>query len=245
MDIEVEMLNTLELQLHVPTVHDHLLPMLTSLGAAPAYPDGDEPSRLVKWCECLTLIGVAQHHVAMFDSAVLARCVGTIGGLLSRGVADWVTGLDGTWKPGKASAKLTERVCFLNCAEDWECMKQLAVALEHALSEGREVILKCHPEFASMKEVKKVLKDVRSPRITSAHLKHEKVLEMLDTHYSVEHARKIHLFDERCHLKEDAKPANAKRAYLRGKNTDEETVTCIAGVTCTLARQLLEEAQRA
>ena len=48
-------------------------------------------------------------------------------------------------------AKLSERVCFLSSAEEWGCMKELVRAMESTMSESREIILKCHPDFASLK----------------------------------------------------------------------------------------------
>ena len=64
---------------------------------------------------------------------------------------------------------------------------------------------------------------------------------LLDKHYPVEYARKLHLFDERCLLKDEMKPSSLKKAYIRGASSDDQFVTCVAGITCALGRQLLEE----
>ena len=51
LQIEVEILSALNMQLHVPTPHDQLLPLLRAIGEAPlnAYPEAIEFSRLRSW----------------------------------------------------------------------------------------------------------------------------------------------------------------------------------------------------
>ena len=51
----------LQVQLHVPTAHDMLLPMLAQLDEAPLYPDAADFSPLRAWCEALLLLGQALH----------------------------------------------------------------------------------------------------------------------------------------------------------------------------------------
>merc|ERR1740139_1897853 len=85
MAIEVEMLSSLDAQLHMPTVDDMLLPKLVEIGAALALPEADTAdttSPLRQWLQCVTLIGQAHYPVVLHDPAVLARCVATLGALL-------------------------------------------------------------------------------------------------------------------------------------------------------------------
>jgi len=172
MRIEIEMMNTLDLHLNMPTTHDHLLPLLRSFDAAPLEPDGDEPSPLVAWCECLTLIGLNRHPVACFGPAVLARVVATLGALLWRGVVDEVCLADGTRMPGKLGSKLRQRVCFLESEADWECLQGLLASLQATLVENREILVKCHPKYVELKKLPEVLEGYSDdPKRTASHLK--------------------------------------------------------------------------
>jgi len=237
--VEVEILNHLQMQLHVPTVHDHLNQMLIELGSVPEHPDGEDPSKLVKWCEVLTLMGLAQHSVAIFDSAVLARCVGTLCGLLSHGVASQVTRADGTSSAGKISSKLSERVCYLSSAEDWSCLKELVKAIETCMSENREVILKCHPEYAALKPVQQLLDEyVHDSSRRANHLKARDVKQWAEKHYSIEHTRSNNLFAE---FEDTSNKFLPKKAYMRGITTGDLPTFCIPAVTAALGHQLLAE----
>ena len=128
-------------------------------------PDGEEPSKLIKWCECLTLIGLSQHPVALFDSAVLARCVATLGGLIARGLST----------AGKLNGKLCERVCFLQPGDDWRCLAGLIKAVELTMKEHREMLLKCHPDFAALKTMNVLLEEYAHPPAKSPGLIKHKV----------------------------------------------------------------------
>ena len=143
MVMEVDILNTLQVQLHVPTAHDMLLPMLIALGEAPEYPDAALQSPLRGWCECLLLLGQASYSVVLHDPASLARCVATLGGLLSRGMHSHIILPNGSIGEGKRSSKLHERVCWMKPGDDWDCMRELIASVESAVKDQREMLTKC------------------------------------------------------------------------------------------------------
>lgn len=172
MIIEIEMMNTLDLHLNMPTTHDHLLPLLRSFDAAPPDPDGEEPSPLMAWCECLTLIGLNRLNVACCSPAMQARCIATLGALVSRGIVDEVCQSDGTRARGKIGSKLRQRVCFLESAADWDCLAALLDSLQSALVDNREIVIKCHPKYIELKKLSEILDDLSNlPRRTASHLK--------------------------------------------------------------------------
>lgn len=172
MDIEIEMMNTLDLHLNMPTTHDHLLPMLRSFDAAPIHPDGDEPLPLMAWCECLTLIGLSRHKVALCGPEVLARCIATLGALISRGLVDEVVLSDGSRAPGKLGSKLRHRVSYLQSPADWDCLAELMESLQTTLCENREILIKCHPKYIELKKLHDVLDDYSDmPKRNVNHLK--------------------------------------------------------------------------
>ena len=81
----------------------------------------------------------------------LARCVGTLGGLFSRGVCDDVLDASGDFVQGTTDGKLVERVCWLKPGDDWRCLKELIKSVELAVKDQREMLVKCHPEMCAMK----------------------------------------------------------------------------------------------
>ena len=135
--MEVEILSSLQVKLHVPTTHDLVLPMLVELGDAPVEPDGKQYAHLRGWCECLSLIGQAHYPVALHDPAVLARCVGTLAGLLSKSPGR-VVQPDGSIAQGKAGERLRDRSCLLQSPSDWECLSELIKGIENAMTERSE-----------------------------------------------------------------------------------------------------------
>ena len=158
MVMEVDILATLQVQLHMPTPHDMLLPMLQSLDEAPSYPDASiDPSPLRNWCEALLLLGQAQYQVVLHDPSTLARCVATLGGLLSRGCHSVVFQRDGSVAEGKKGGKLAERVCWLKPGADWRCLEELLDGIESAACESREMLVKCHSKFIEMHSLSDIL----------------------------------------------------------------------------------------
>ena len=96
---------------------------------------------LRSWCEAMLLLGQAHYPCVLHDPSALARCVGTLGGLLSKGVH----GAD-----GKRSSNLSERVCWLRAdSSDWQCLEELCDALEEHARESREILVKVHAKFAA------------------------------------------------------------------------------------------------
>ena len=222
MQIEVDILTTLDMQLNLPTAHDMMLPLLVKLDEAPAYPDGLDQSRLRSWCECLTLLGLAQYNVALHDMGSLARCVATLGGLLSQGVYDHVTNADGSASPGSTTGKLAGRVCWLTPGDDWACLAELVRAVELALKDQREMLLKCHPEMVGMKGMQYLLDQyARPPARRSGHLKAKDVRQLVDKHYGVDACREMDLYDDGSHMEDNFLK---KRAYLRGTNGSSQHV---------------------
>jgi len=234
---EVEILNTLQMQLHVPTAHDHLQHLLVGMGLLPEHPDGEEPWLVVKWCEVLTLLGLTHYNVAIYDSEMLAKAVATLGGHLALGSTPRVATPTGSAPSDASSDKLHERVCFLSTDAEWDCFAELLKAIELTLAESREIIVKCHPEFTALRELGILLPEF-------AQMGHEpdeeEILEMLDSHYSEKRTAELNLFndfptDDALHL--------SKKPNFRGINTDDEPVFSIPAVTCAIGRQML--AQRA
>ena len=242
MSMEVDILTTLQVQLHMATAHDLLRPMLVDHGEAPEYPDEHPNSDLRDWCECLTLVGQAIYPVVLCGPATLARCVATLGGLLSRGVHSSVTLPDGTTQAGKATAKnLCERVCWLKPGADWECMRELIGGLEAAVKDSREMLVKCHPKFVTLEPLSEVLDTyAHGTSRQAAHLKQKLVRTLLDTHYDEARCVELKAF----HNKAGDEPDPKKGYFRSGTAGDEKTSKdffSVAGVTAALGRQLLAE----
>lgn len=240
MMIEIEMMNTLDMHLNMPTTHDHLLPLLRSFDAAPPEPNGDEPGALLAWCECLTLIGLNRLKVACCGPASLARSIATIGALLSRGVVDEVCLSDGTRAPGKPSSKLRERVCFLESNEDWDCLEVLLESLLHTLIDNREILIKCHPKYVELKKLPEILDDFAdTPKRMASHLKPRDVRTYLDKYYPVAYCTELNKYNE--FPADGLQTTLKKEAYIRGTTTQQQHVFNIASVTLAIGRQILTE----
>ena len=171
MVMEVDMLNTLQLKLHVPTCHDMLLPYLIEMGEAPAYPDGMSQSTLRNWLDCLTLLGQASYSVVLHEPSTLTRCVATLGELLSRGVARNVAQEDGSNCEGSICGRLRDRVCYLRSDDDWACMRDLIKGVDAAIKDSREMIVKCHPSFVALKPLQDILDELAQQERTANCLK--------------------------------------------------------------------------
>ena len=252
MIMEVDILTTLQVQLHVPTAHDMLLPMLVSLNEAPEYPDEKAFSPLRSWCEAMLLLGQAHYDVVLHDPATLTRCVATLGGLLSRGVHQFVTLPDGTTTEGKRGSKLLhERVCFLRPGADWECMKELLQALDLAVKESREMLVKCHGKFVELSKLQSLLDKYRNGERKAAHLQEKEVKEMLHRFYPTEHCKKEGAFLDKGEAKDDeeegaeAKKKKDKKAYYKSGHAGKADQFSIITVTLALGKQLLHERQQA
>ena len=244
MIMEVDILTTLQVQLHVPTAHDMLLPMLISLEEAPEYPDEEPMSSLRSWCECMLLLGQAAYSVVLHDPSVLARCVATLGGLLSRGVHSTITLPDGSVGEGKRSQLLHERVCWLKPGADWECLEELIIGIETAVKESREMLVKCQKEFIELGKLdgkEGLLSKYRNSTDRRAtHLLPQDVRQLLDRHYPVDKCKESGVYLHKKGDDDDAPPAK-KTAYMRGMNKSGAEVFSIVAVTCALGKQLLLE----
>jgi len=235
MAMEVDMLNTLQLKLHVPTCHDALLPMLVEIGEALPYPDGAPQSQLRNWCDCLTLLGQANYSVVLHDPSTLARCVATLGALLSRGVARNVAQEDGSTAEGTLGGRLRDRVCFLKTDADWDCLRDLVKGVDAAVKDSREMIVKCHADFVALRPLQTVLEDLaQHPKRQANHLKAKDVRPALDKYYAAERCKETDTF-----LDKEGTPAE-KKAYMR-RGTGGAAEFNIVSVTCALGRQLLHE----
>jgi serine/threonine protein kinase len=259
MVMEVKILTTLQLQLHVPTAHDMLLPYLVELGEAPEDPSQEPYSPLRAWCECLLLLGQAAYPVVMYDPAVLARCVATLGGLLSRGVHSLVTRPDGSVHEGHRSPQLHERVCWLKPGADWECLRKLLDAVEQAAKDQREMLVKCHHKFLDLCKLEGrqgLLEKYRKGDRKQTHLTPQEVRPLLEDHLPIDMCKSLGVFQPRAPKgavddegaateEETAETKPKKMAYLRGVNPkDGADVYSIVGVTCALGKQLLKEYDR-
>ena len=243
MVMEVDILTTLQVQLHVPTAHDMLLPMLVQLGEAPEYPDAKDFSPLRAWCEALLLLGQASYQVILHDPSTLARCVATLGGLLSRGVHSHVVRPDGSNGKGKRGGMLHERVCWLTPGADWECLAELLDAVEAAVKESREMLVKCHAKFCEMQPLDKLLSKFRLGDRKAAHLAEHDVKPLLDKFYGSEHCKELHAFLDKSASDESKDGTDAKkekRAYLKSLVKGQEHFSVLS-VTLALGRQLLLE----
>ena len=245
MVMEVDILTTLQVQLHMPTPHDMLLPMLQSLDEAPSYPDASiDPSPLRNWCEALLLLGQAQYQVVLHDPSTLARCVATLGGLLSRGCHSVVFQRDGSVAEGKKGGKLAERVCWLKPGADWRCLEELLDGIESAACESREMLVKCHSKFIEMHSLSDILDKFRNSPDggrKAGHLTHKEVKPLLERHYPTEWCKSQQVYHDRAD--EDAPPPDpkARKCYLKSGRPGVEATYSIVTVTLALGRQLLAE----
>lgn len=263
MEIEVELLSALDAQLHVPTVDDLVTPMLVAAGAAPALPDAEPPSKLRQWLQCLTLIGQASFGVVLHDSAVLARCVGTLGTLLWCGHADEVRRPDNTaeLEEGVATSggALWQRGCLLQPG-DWACLSELVSAMEQTVKEQRELLKKCHPELVAVKKLEGeegLLEEFGSkdPDDEPHRLKGKDVRKLVNAFYPVAECKKMKVFcnkkstddgdatddnatDDNADDADDGKPPCHLRGVIGPNNTQGFSIVV---VTCALAKQLLKE----
>ena len=247
MVMEVELLTTLQAKLHVPTAHDMLMPMLVALDEAPEYPDELAPSLLRAWCVGLLLLGQATYPVVLHDPSALARCVATLGGLVSRGVHSSLTLPDGSIGEGRRSQLLHERVCWLQPGADWHCLEELIVGIETAVRESREMLVKCHPRFVELCKLEGkggLLDKYRKGDRRATHLTPQDVRPLLEKHYPVELCKEWGAFRHRdAVLPADTATSDKKKlAYLRGtgRSANSDTFSIVA-LTCALGRQLLEE----
>ena len=139
---------------------------------AQLYPDGEPQSTLRNWCDLLTLLGQANYHVVLHDPSTLARCVATLGALLSRGLVRSVTQEDGSSAEGVAGVpRLRDRVCYLKSEQDWECLRDLIKGVETAMKDSREMVVKCHPNFIALKPLQTVLDELAKGERQASNLK--------------------------------------------------------------------------
>lgn len=246
MVMEVDILTTLQVQLHMPTPHDMLLPMLQAVDEAPSYPDAAlEWSELRKWCEALLLLGQAHYPVVLHDPSTLARCVATLGGLLSRGVAEVVHLPNGTVGEGKRGGRLTERVCWLKPGSDWACLEELLKGLEAGARESREMLVKVNARFLELLPLKELLdkyskKGPMGERLAT-HLTKQDVKPLLDRHYPTDFCKKEDVYLDRGAPDPEEAEQKPKKCYLKAGKQGCEAQYSILAVTLALGRQMLLE----
>ena len=245
MIMEVDILTTLQVQLHMPTPHDILLPMLQSLDEAPAYPDAaKEWSPLRSWCEAMLLLGQAHYPVVLHDQATLARCVATLGGLLSKGVHDIVYQTDGSACGAKRGSKLEERVCWLKTGLDWACLEDLLHAIEVSATESREMLVKCNAKFTELLSINELLDKYQKKGPDGArkatHLTKQEVKPLLDRHYPTEWCKEKKVYLDRRASEEEEEP-KPRKCHLKAGKQGCEFQFSIVTVTLALGRQMLLE----
>ena len=247
MAIEVEMLSSLDAQLHMPTVDDMLLPTLVEIGAAPAAHTGTEAdeqgtaaSPLRMWLQCMTLIGQAHYPVVLHDPAVLSRCVATLGALLWCGQTDEVVRPDDfTAEESTTKGALWQRVCYLRAEADWECLAELIVAMEQTVKEQRELLRKCHPELVAIKGLKSMLNDFGGD--ASSRLKDSAVKKLVDEHYPVPKCKEMKVYDAGKDNKHADDEEGKPPIFMRGQMPGNSNAFSIVAVTCAFGKQLLRE----
>ena len=250
MAMEVDILNTLQVQLHMPTPHDMILPMLQALDEAPEYPDGaKEWSALRSWCEAMLLLGQAHYPSVIHDPKTLARCVATIGGLLSQGVHSFVYRSDGSVGEGRRSGKLLERVCWLQTADDWACLDELMDGVEAAAKESREMLVKCHSKFIELLPLQQILDKYQRRgdmgERKAAHLQKQDIKPLVDRHYPTEWCKEEGVYlDESAEDDKETTEPKARKCHLKSGKPGKEATYTIVGVTLALGRQLLQEHAR-
>ena len=237
MAIEVELLSSLDAQLHMPTVDDMLLPKLVEIGVALALPDADTAdttSPLHQWLQCVTLIGQAHYPVVLHDPAVLARCVATLGALLWCGQTAEVSRPDnGTPEESSTAGALWQRACYLCTEADWECLAELIVAMERTVKEQGGILCKCHHELVALKAMPALLDKFSGDG--SSRLKPKYVETLVETHYPFATCEEV-----RDPLPDGVINIVGKTIYMRGTISSSKAFSVVA-VTCALGRQLLHE----
>jgi hypothetical protein len=251
MAIEVEMLSSLDAQLHMPTVDDMLLPTLVEIGAAPAKPIDDSTSPLRQWLQCVTLIGQAHYPVVLHDPAVLARCVATLGALLWCGKTEEVSRPDdGTLEESTTAGSLWQRACYLRTAADWECLTELVVAMEQTVKEQRELLRKCHHELVALKPLPKLLDEfANTPEAAPSRLKVKEMKKLVNAHYHVQMCKEMKCYesgkaskgDDEQDDKDDGKPPVNMRGAIYAENARVSDAFSVVVLTCSFGKQLLRE----
>ena len=249
MEVEVEMLSSLDAQLHMPTVDDMLLPKLVEIGAALAQPGADTAdttSPLRQWLQCITLIGQAHYPVVLHDPAVLARCVATLGALLWCGQTAEVARPDnGAPEESSTAGALWQRACYLCTEADWACLAELIIAMEQTVKEQRELLRKCHHELVALKALPALLDEFGDEASEApSRLKTKEVKKLIDTHYPAARCKELKAYEsgkpkgEHEHdPHEDGKPP----VNMRGQISGNSNAFSIVVVSCAFGKQLLRE----
>jgi len=249
MAIEVEMLSSLDAQLHMPTVDDMLLPKLVEIGAALALPDADTAdttSPLRQWLQCVTLIGQAHYPVVLHDPAVLARCVATLGALLWCGQTTEVSRPDnGTLEESSTAGALWQRACYLCTEADWECLTELIVAMEQTVKEQRELLRKCHHELVALKALPALLDEFGDEASEApSRFKTKEAKKLIDMHYPVARCKEMKVYEsgkpkgeDEQDGQEDGKPP----VNMRGQISGNSNAFSVVVLSCAFGKQLLRE----
>eukprot|EP00967_Tisochrysis_lutea_P101053 scaffold151298_cov27-Tisochrysis_lutea.AAC.2 len=226
LDFEVELLVTLDAQLHVPTAHDHLVPLLVSFGAAPSEALAcSEPWPTMRWCECLCHVGLIALPVVTRDPRSLARVVATLGALLSVGVADQVRLPGGGGAQGRPDGMLHERACFLESDDDWSCLAELLDGLEKTVLDDDCKLLARYTKLECLSSVLGSFFSHMQPP-PPLRLREGEVRAYLERHYAPAYCEQLHRRD--------------KGTRLRGQRLVLH-VFSVVSVTLAVGRQLLSE----
>lgn len=247
MAMEADIFTTTSARLHVPTAHDLLQPLLDDLGLAPR-DEASQPwrvdmsggTRLRCWCQCMLLLGQASYSVAQLEWVSLARCVATLGGLLSHGMHHIVWRRDGSSckDRGRSRIALRERVCFLRSGEDWECLRALVDVLEVSVRDRPEMLMRTrNAVFAELHILEMgLIAQCREVADGAVAYDPEELRALLERHYSLEVCQQLGFGVEP--LERDIEEERTQpQAYLRSHANRYSLIA----VTCALGRQLLEE----
>jgi hypothetical protein len=155
-----------------------------------------------------------------------------------------VTLPDGSTSEGKRGSKLLhERVCWLKPGPDWECLQELINAIESAVTESREMLVKCHAKFVELNTLKTLLDRYRSGERKAAHLTERDVRGFLDRHYPTDWCKKVDAFVDLSEA--DGSNRKDKKAYLKSGKPGVSDQFSIITVTLALGKQLLLEHSKA
>jgi len=129
-------------------------------------------------------------------------------------------------------------------------MDELLTALELAVKESREMLVKCHAKFVELDKVQELLDRYRGGKRKATHLKPDDIRPLLDRHYPTEFCKAEGALldkneskeDDEVEAKKDAK--KEKKAYFKscGKKDSADQYSIIT-VTLAIGRQLLLEHQ--
>ena len=244
MSMEVDILTTLQVQLHMATAHDLLRRCWSTTARRPRTPTSTRYSDLRDWCECLTLVGQAHlpgRALRPGDARALRRHARRAA-LTRRALERYAARRHDAGGQGDRQ-DLCERVCWLKPGADWECMRELIGGLEAAVKDSREMLVKCHPQVCdararsarSSTPTRTARRGRRPPTSSRSWCARCSTRTM---------TRRAASSSRRSTTRRATSPTRRRVTSRSGTAGDEKTSKdffSVAGVTAALGRQLLAE----